>query len=96
MCAVLVSINCLNNIYLNNNKIALYIYKLTFSKKLWLKTLLLPPTVSGFGASATKMLVINSLSSKSCSIIAIVGKVKLYCYCGLEKPMMCEGRLQNS
>ena len=58
-CTVLVSITCLSNGYLNNNKEKLY-YKLTFKKNMALD---ITATDSGFGASAPKMLAFNTLTA---------------------------------
>ena len=55
-CTVLVSITCLNNGYLNIKNAR--VYKLTFKKAMASD---IAATVSGFGASAAKMLAINSL-----------------------------------
>ena len=66
-CTMLVSTTCLNKGYLKNNKkssvyiyIYIYIYKLTFKNAMASD---ITATDFGFGASAPKMLAINSLTA---------------------------------
>ena len=60
-CTVLVFITCLNNGYINSNKKSSVCISLPSEKKAMASDI--TATDSGFGASAPKMLVINSLTA---------------------------------